>query len=118
MFCPKCKNEIDELVATCNICGEKLVRGEIEWVVLGHIEDKISSDFAREIMKSYKIPAVVISKSGFFGDAGLSFGAFFSSKSMLYEVMVPEPYMIEAKEVMEMTLGERWQPAQSKDENN
>ncbi len=118
MFCPNCKNEIDEQISTCNFCGQKLERGEIEWVVLGHIEDKISSDFAREIMKSYDIPAVVVSKSGFFGNAGLSLGAFFSSKAMLFEVMVPEPYFAEAKEVMEMTLGERWQSTQPKDDNN
>lgn len=108
MYCPKCNNSIEEKTTTCNICGQEIPQYAGEWVVAGHIEDKISSDFAGEILNSYEIPNVVISKSGYFGNIGLSFGAFFSGKAMLFEVLVPESYLAEGNEVLKMTLGDRW----------
>ena len=109
-LCPKCNAEIEEGLTTCFVCGAELDEGtgDDKWVRLGYIEDKISADFAKETLKSYDIPAVVFSKSGFFGNVGLPLPTFFSSKPMLFEISVPEVCAEEAVDLLNMTLGEQW----------
>ena len=73
------------------------------------IEDKLSADFAEETLKSYEIPAVVISRSGFFGTVGLPLNPLYSTKSPAFEIRVPEAHVNEAAGILDMALGEKWQ---------
>jgi len=82
-------------------------------VKLGSLGDNISADFAREVLASYEIPAVIISRSGFFGQVGLTFNRFYKPGSSLFELSVPEAFVEEAAEVLNMTLGDQWQREES-----
>ena len=108
-FCPVCKSEVDGEGAVCTSCGADLKQNLDDWIVIGTTGDKISADFAKEILESNEIPAVVISKSGFFGTAGLPLVPFYTSESAAFEVSVPEEFGEEASELLEMTLGSKWQ---------
>ena len=55
--CPVCAREIGP---------ESDAAETADWVLLGHIGDNMSADYAREALKDYDVPVVVISKSGFF----------------------------------------------------
>ena len=68
----------------------------------------MSADFARETLTAYEIPAVIVSRSGFFGTVGLTFTAFYSGRKGLFEVSVPKGYLDEASGVLDMTLGAKW----------
>ena len=110
MYCPVCKNEWSDEFVDCPICSRDMTEsGPVEWVLLGSVQDKVSADFAREVLASYKIPAVVISKSGFFGNVGLTFNMFYKPGSYLFEVMVPDDQTEEAAGILEMALGDRWE---------
>ena len=107
---PKCKNDLKEGSTTCYICGYEIDgNSEGEWVLLGSIEDKLSADYARETLKSYEIPAVIISRSGFFGDVGLVMNPFYKKEYGNFEVKVPKEYIEEATDILNMILGEKWQ---------
>ncbi len=113
-FCPVCKTEWEDGVTECPVCSRELGKSEAEqsespWVLLGFIADNISADYAREVLKSYEIPAVVISKSGFFGQAGLTLTGFYKAGSQLFEVSTPEECVEEATGVLDMVLGDKWQ---------
>lgn len=107
--CPVCNSELSDDSAHCHICGYELDEtDEVNWVVVGEIDDKISADFAREILSSYEIPAVIFSRSGFFGSAGLPLNPFYKAGSALFEVSVPEGYREEALDILDSTLGSKW----------
>ena len=114
-FCRACKTEWDADTAQCPICGADMEedREEQNWVVLGTIADKISADFARETLKTYEIPAVIVSKSGYFGTVGLTLTHFYSGGLALFEVSVPPSHWEEADELLRMTIGEKWQRKES-----
>ena len=76
--------------------------------MIGSIEDKISSDYAEETLKSYNIPVVVISNSGFFGTAGLALNPFHGSSQGLFELSVPEKFAEEAIGILDMILSSSW----------
>lgn len=78
------------------------------WVRLGAIEDRFSADYARAVLDSYEIPAVVISKSGFFGQIGLTLHTFYKPGILLFEVSVPAEFVEEAAGVLDMALGPKW----------
>jgi len=109
VLCPKCKTELGDDVTECYVCGSDLLTGDSGWVVLGTIEDKISADFARETLETYEIPAVVFSRSGFFGQAGLPLNPFYSSQSASFEVSVPSEHAEEAAGILDMAVGDNWQ---------
>ena len=114
VFCPVCKTEWEEGVTECPVCSRELGKTDAElsdsaWVLLGYISDSISADYAREVLKSYEIPAVVISKSGFLGQAGLTLPGFYKAGSQLFEVSAPEDCVEEATGVLDMVLGDKWQ---------
>jgi hypothetical protein len=98
-------------MAECPVCSGELTAGkeQNEWTLLGTIRDKVSADFAKEVLSSYEIPAVVISKSGFFGQAGLTFNTFYKAGSSLFEISVPTEHVQEAREILNMTVGDNWQ---------
>ncbi len=111
MYCPVCKRELSKDVQTCYVCGsdpnaEPLV--DDEWVILGIIDDKLYADLAEETLKSCKIPAVVLSKSGFFGNIGLFLNPFYTNSTSAFEISVPSEYLEEATNVLDMTLGNKF----------
>ncbi len=109
-YCPVCKTEIAADATTCYVCGSDLNdKDSPEWVVIGTVEDKLSADFAKETLESCNIPAVVFSRSGFFGSIGLPLNPFYKSKSAEFEVSVPKQFREDAADTLEMTLGEKWQ---------
>jgi len=99
-------------MSECPVCSHELERKpsepEIPWVLVGFIGDKVSADYAREVLISYEIPTVVISKSGFFGQAGLTLPSFYKPESNLFEVSVPADCVEEAVGVLNMVLGDQW----------
>lgn len=108
-LCPACKTEIEDGASSCYICGYELdEKHETKWVVIGEIEDKFSADFGKEALASSEIPAVVFSRSGFFGNVGLPLNPFYKPGSALFEVSVPEEFVEEAAEILEITVGEKW----------
>ncbi len=109
VFCPKCKKELPAGVTECYACGHDLADAEdVDWVVLGAIENKMYADFAKEALESYHIPAVVISKDGFFGNIGLPLRPFYDSQSAPFEISVPAVYIEEAVEILNMVVGDKW----------
>jgi len=112
VFCPGCNREWEEGLTECPVCGTELFNEnggtKDHWVQIGVIEDKLSADFAAEALKSYEIEAVIISKSGFFGDIGLTLNPFYSRKSPLFEISVRSDDVEEARGILDMVLGEKW----------
>ena len=111
MYCPVCKAELSSDTQTCYVCGNDPkadVKEAEEWVVLGIIDDKLHADFAEETLKSCKIPVVIFSKSGFFGNIGLSLNPFYTNSSPAFEISVPSNYLEEATDVLDMTLGSKF----------
>ncbi len=108
-FCPVCKSEITAETETCTACNAKIENyGENNWVMIGSVEDKISSDYAEETLKSYNIPVVVISNSGFFGTAGLALNPFHGSSQGMFEISVPDEFIEEAVGILDMILSSSW----------
>ena len=108
MLCPKCNKDFDNTLTICPDCDIPLENAE-KWIMIGYIADKLSADFAIETLKSSEIPAVTLSKSGFFGNIGLTLYPIFESKQAMFELSVPFSCKDEAKEILDMTLGEQWQ---------
>ena len=112
-YCPACKTDWENDVTECPVCGAELSTnnndGVDEWVLLGMIEDKLSADFAEETLKTYEIPVVIISRSGFFGNIGLPLNPLYSTKSPAFEIRVPASHTKEAVGILDMALGEKWQ---------
>ncbi|MDH3891043.1 MAG: hypothetical protein OEV49_08145 [candidate division Zixibacteria bacterium] len=94
----------------CSICGwEHAKETEQEWVVLGTIEDRPFADLARETLKSLDIPAVVVSRAGFFGNIGLPLNSVFDGGKLgVFEISVPQSFVREAADTLDMTLGDKW----------
>lgn len=111
--CPYCKAELSDEATSCWRCGKDIDNDddqiESKWVMVGVIEDKLSADFARETLTVYQIPAVIASRSGYFGDIGLPLNPFYRPKATGYEVSVPEEFVEEAADLLAATLGDKWQ---------
>jgi len=111
VYCPVCKSELSHDLQTCYVCGndaESELEENKEWVLLGIIDDKVHADLAGEILKSCKIPAVILSKSGFFGNIGLFLNPFYTNDTPAFEVSVPVNFSEEATDLLDMTLGQKW----------
>lgn len=108
--CPNCHKEWADDVTSCPVCGTDLELADPnEWVLLGEIDNKLAADFARETLKSYKIPAIVLSRSGFFGDVGLTLTPFHNAGlSGAFEVSVPVEFVEDASGILDMAVGEAW----------
>ncbi len=110
MYCPECKQEWKEDLSVCPVCGfEKVKEPTGEWKQIGFITDKISADHAVDVLQAYEIKAVVMSKSGFFGQIGLPLNPFYSTGSAQFQISVPENDAKEAVEILNVTLGNNWQ---------
>lgn len=111
MYCPECNCELPDNSTECNVCNWELSDAKrVGWKVLGCVCGKVFADLARETLESAKIPAVVISKSGFFGNIGLSLNPIFDSRqSCQFEISTPIAYCSEALDILEATLGDKWE---------
>jgi hypothetical protein len=69
----------------------------------------MTADFAREVLESCEIPAVVLSRSGFFGTIGLTLPSFYKSGAAPFELSVPQSLVDEANEALTSALGDHWQ---------
>jgi len=115
-YCPRCKEDFEGDLTSCPKCGYDFDAEEngIEkqgWVMIGKIMDKTSSDYAVETLKSYEIPAAVISESGFFGQAGLNLPSLTGKGLGQFRVYVPEDKREEAESILDMILGGNWEKA-------
>ena len=110
MYCPKCNSEVGEGFSECYRCGFEFADCDnIRWVTLGDIEDRVFAGLARETLKSMGIPAVIVSRSGFFGNVGLTLNPFFNARRRSsFEVSVPWPWREEASDALVMVLGNRF----------
>lgn len=110
VLCPECNTELEGNPSHCYLCGHALKgeKSKDEWNVIGSVENKIMADFVKEMLKSEKIPAVVMSRSGFFGEAGLPLNPIYSSGDASFEISVPESFCSKAIDLLDMTLGEKW----------
>ncbi len=87
------------------------------WAILGQAPDRMTADFIVETLRTYDIPAVVDSRSGFLGDTGLTaLSSVFSNPTGAYSVMVPVEKTEEALEIAKMVGGEHWEPAKGQRE--
>ena len=77
--------------------------------MIGTVDNQLSADFAKETLTAYEIPAVVISRSGFFGNIGLPLTSFHKGEPALFEISVPADDAEEAAEILRLTLGDQWQ---------
>ncbi|MEA3297050.1 MAG: hypothetical protein U9R56_04230 [candidate division Zixibacteria bacterium] len=111
MRCPECNCELPDNSTKCNVCGWELSdSNRVDWKTLGCVHGKAFADLARETLESAKIPAVVISKSGFFGNVGLPLNPLFNSRqSCQFEISVPVVYCDEALDILVATLGDKWE---------
>ncbi|MBU8933585.1 MAG: hypothetical protein KOO62_06225 [candidate division Zixibacteria bacterium] len=108
--CPECNAELDGTPTHCHVCGCELVTEDLaDWEVLGSIENRMWAESARETLRSSGIPSTVISKSGFFGNAGLPLNPIYESKDATFQISVPTVHTSEAGELLDMTLGDNWQ---------
>ncbi len=110
MQCPRCKAELERTGADCGVCGwEPSSEDQSEWKMVGAVEGKAFADLARATLNSMEIPNTVISKSGFFGDAGLTLTPFFGQESSPhFEVSVPVGFAVAAADALSVTLGTKW----------
>jgi len=106
VLCPECKTELEEGATSCHVCGWEM--DETDWIMLGVIKNKFSADLAKETLSSQGIPAVVFSRSGFFGNAGLPLYPFFKKDDAMFEISVPVVFSEDAVEILDMTIGDNW----------
>lgn len=119
--CPACNKEWPNDVTLCPICGRDLTEsGDTHtaddsegWLMIGSVPDKVTADFAKETLAAYEIPAVVMSRSGYFGQIGLTLTSFYSGQAEQFEVSVPVAHREEASELLAATLGDRWHGVQN-----
>ncbi len=110
MQCPECNAELERAGADCGVCGwEMSSEAQSEWKVIGAVEGKAFADLAHATLDSMDIPNTVISKSGYFGNVGLTLTPFFGQESSPhFEVSVPVGFAVEANDALSVTLGTKW----------
>ena len=88
------------------------VPSDATWIVVGNVADRVTADFVIESLRSYEIPAVLNSKSGFFGTIGMtSLESPFSGSSGAYEILTVSEKVKEACDIASMVAGDKWEPA-------
>ncbi len=100
-FCPDCNEEYDNELSNCPKCNKG-------WVVIGCVKDKTSADYAIETLKSYDVPGILFSESGFFGQAGLNLPSPSGKNMGMFKIQVPSELAKDAVNVMNMILGDSW----------
>lgn len=118
-YCPKCNQEYAGELSNCPKCNADLNDGfddspkaaNAEWVIIGHVRDQTTADYAKETLKSYDIPAVLFSESGFFGQAGLNLPSPSGKHKGTFQIRVPAELIEDAINIMNMILGDSWENA-------
>jgi len=111
--CPVCNIDITEGQEVCPVCSHDLSldSSEVgEWVILGSFEDQMSAGLARESLLNADIPAVLFSKSGFLGAAGLQMNPLYSTQAGAYEISVRKEFKEDATELLDAILDNNWHP--------
>ncbi len=116
-YCPKCKASFAGDLTTCPKCGYDFDDNDIdteehEWIMIAKIFDKTSADYAQETLKSYGIPSVIFSESGFFGQVGLNLPSVSGKGYGKFQIHVPVQFREEAEDILDMILGEEWERAE------
>ncbi len=75
------------------------------WVEIGEAPNRTIAEFAVNGLKSYDIPAIIDSRPGFLGTAGMQLRSLRTGKVDMFRILVPAEYEEEAKEVVKMFLG-------------
>jgi len=117
-YCPKCDEHFEGELTHCPKCGREFEGddpGREGWVIVARIDEKTAADYARETLTSYDIPAVVISESGFFGQAGLNLPSITGKGIGKFQVHVPSEMQEEAENILTMILGDGWEKAEDKE---
>ena len=115
-FCPKCNKDFDSDMLFCPRCNPDLRDGDETasdglnkgWIVIGHVKDQTSADYARETLESYDIPVVVFSESGFFGQIGLNLPSPSGKHMGMFQIQVPSDMVRDAINVLNMIFGDSW----------
>jgi len=113
-YCPRCEEDFVGDLSSCPNCGYEFEIDEDEssdenWIVVARIGDKMSADYAKETLESYSIPAVVISESGFLGQAGLNLPSITGKGISKFQIHIPAEYREEAEDILNMILGDAWE---------
>jgi len=83
--------------------------------MIARIFDRTSAEYAKETLTSYKIPAVIISESGFFGQAGLNLPSITGKGLGKFQVHIPSEFREDAENILTMILGDGWEKANNKE---
>lgn len=75
------------------------------WVAVGEVPNRTLAEFAVNGLKSYDIPAIIDSRPGFLGTAGMQLRSLRTGKVDMFRILVPAEYEEEAKEVVKIFLG-------------
>jgi hypothetical protein len=75
------------------------------WVVIGETESRTVAEFAVNGLKSYEIPAVIDSRSGVLGSAGLRMRSLRTGKMDTFHILVPPEFEEEGSEVIKIFIG-------------
>lgn len=81
------------------------VNARSNWVAVGEAPNRTVAEFAVNGLKSYDIPAIIDSRPGFLGTAGMQLRSLRTGKVDMFRIMVPAEYEEEAKDVVKMFLG-------------
>jgi hypothetical protein len=113
-YCPRCKESFAGELTTCPKCSYDFDKNgtdtdEHDWILIARIFDKTSADYAEETLKSYGVPAVILSESGFFGQVGLNLPSVSGKGYGKFQIHVPAIFRQEAEDVLNMILGEEWE---------
>ena len=129
MHCPKCGYEYREGILTCPDCDEDLVEEPLEkagdrtsdesdsydWINIARLTSWETAEMLIEALRTKGIPAVVLSKSGHFGQFGAIPVAAMASGKGGYLIWVPAEFVSDADREAEMILGEEWVKARIED---
>ncbi len=75
------------------------------WVIVGEAESRTLAEFAVDGLKSYEIPAVLDSRPGVLGTAGLPMRSIRDGHLETFKILVPEEFSEEATDLVKMFLG-------------
>lgn len=119
-LCPVCNSSFADEVTTCPVCNADIDSdsdNQGKWLVLGVFKDPVSAGLAHETLLNADIPAVLFSKAGFFGAAGLAMNPFYNPTHGMYEISVPVDMFEDATEIINAIMSGGWHSL-SKDEQN
>ena len=119
--CPVCNSEVSDQMTTCPVCNSDLEPDQEnvgKWLVLGVFKDQVSAGLAHETLLNDDIPAVLFSKAGFLGAAGLAMNQFYKPSEGLYEISVPKDFFEDATDLVNAVLDGQWHPRSIDDQDD